>query len=194
MKINRTFEVSRAPDQVWDLFKDVPRVAACIPSTSITEECGDGKYKGRVEVKLGPITAAFEGDATHTSDPETMIGTISGTGKDRAAGSRAKFSTQYALSAIEARTRVDVESDVMLSGAAAQFGRIGLIEEVTTRMLEQFVVNLEAELGGSQAAGAEASTDKDQVEMGSILCSSFVRWLRALLMRPFARSAHKDKP
>ena len=120
MKIANTFTVPRPRDKVWNLFQDVPRVATCIPGTQITEDLGEGKFKGRVEVKLGPITTAFEGDAQHAADTSSWSGTILGNGRDRGAGSRAKFSTVYRLAEVPGGTEVIVESDISLAGAVAQ--------------------------------------------------------------------------
>ena len=173
------------------MFQNVPRVATCIPGTRLTEECADGKFKGRVEVKLGPIAAAFEGEATHEPDISAWSGTIAGTGRDRSAGSRARFTTQYALTSIDSGTRVSVESDITLAGAVAQFGRTGLVEEVTTRILDQFAVNLETEL--SSGPGADESALNREANMGSILWSSLWAWLRSLFSRLSRHRSEEDR-
>ncbi len=188
MQIIRQFDVARPRERVWALFQDVPRVATCIPGTRITGESGDGKYQGRVEVKLGPIATAFEGDATHEPDQAQWCGTIAGAGRDRAAGSRAKFSTRYVLREIAGGTQVAVESDIALSGAMAQFGRTGLIEEFITRMLQQFATNLEAELAGAPAADAA----DERPDVGAIFWSSLWQWLRTLVARLFGRARKKE--
>jgi carbon monoxide dehydrogenase subunit G len=190
MKISSSFTVARPRDKVWALFQDVPRVATCIPGTHITEDLGAGKYKGRVEVKLGPITAAFEGDAEHLADAAQWSGTIIGNGRDRGAGSRAKFTTTYRLSDTGAGTAVAVESDISLAGAVAQFGRTGLMEEVTTRMLQLFAANLETQIideveaqAPSPAATAAATTD-----LGGVLWASLWSWLRSLFGKLLGRT------
>lgn len=196
MKIASSFAVARPRDKVWDLFQDVPRVASCIPGTQITESLGDGRFKGRVEVKLGPIAAAFDGDAEHTTDAANFTGTIAGNGRDRGAGSRAKFSTVYRLGETATGTDVLVESDISLAGAVAQFGRTGLLEEVTSRMLQQFAANLETQI----AAEAHASTDAapaapvaaapvTPLNLGGILWASMLAWLRALYGKPGGRAS-----
>lgn len=193
MKLSNTFTVPRPREKVWALFQDVPRVAACIPGTQITETLGDGRFKGRVEVRLGPISPAFEGDAVHVSDATTHTGTITGNGRDRNASSRAKFSTVYRLAATPAGTEVAVESDITLAGAVAQFGRIGLMQEVTSRLLEQFVANLEVELrrDGQVAEGPAVAADASPVapaNLGGILFASVLAWLRTLFGRLLRRT------
>ena len=68
MKITDTFEVSCDIDSVWALFQDVRDLALCLPGAEITEDLGDSRYKGTVEVKLGPIAVSCEGEATVLSD------------------------------------------------------------------------------------------------------------------------------
>ena len=68
MKITEVIEVARPIDQVWALFEDVPELATCLPGAELTEDKGGGKYAGQVSVKLGPMTATFEGEATVVAD------------------------------------------------------------------------------------------------------------------------------
>jgi len=190
MKIANTFTVPRPRDKVWNLFQDVPRVATCIPGTQITEDLGEGKFKGRVEVKLGPITTAFEGDAQHAADTSSWSGTILGNGRDRGAGSRAKFSTVYRLAEAPGGTEVIVESDISLAGAVAQFGRSGLLEEVTSRLLAQFAANLETQIAdAAPTVGGPPPEPVREVDMGGILWASVLSWLRSLLARLLGRKA-----
>lgn len=88
MKIEHEFTVDRPLDEVWEFFQDVPAVADCLPGAELKEDKGDNVYAGLVSVKLGPMTAAFEGEATITPDPEARSATISGKGVDKRGGSR----------------------------------------------------------------------------------------------------------
>ncbi|MGE0337110.1 MAG: SRPBCC family protein [Gammaproteobacteria bacterium] len=187
MKIADSFEVPQPREAVWALFQDVPGVARCIPGTEITADLGEGRYQGRVQVRLGPIATAFEGDASHLVNALDFAGTITGNGRDRGTGSRAKFTTTYRLSATPAGTRVDVESDVSLAGAVAQFGRTGLMQEVTSRMLAQFVANLETRLASTAASTTppvpQPAPPVRPAEVGGILWSSLWAWLRSWVRR-----------
>lgn len=195
MKISSNFAVARPREQVWAMFQDVPRVAACIPGTRITDARGDGTFSGTVEVKLGPITAIFEGDADHVPDPAEFTGTITGNGRDRGAGSRARFTTVYRLTATATGTDVAVDSDVSLAGAIAQFGRTGLMQEVTNRMLQQFAANLDAQMAADTAPAAADTAAEPPVRtlnLGALLWASLVAWLRAQCGR--RRAAPGERP
>jgi uncharacterized protein len=155
MKIENEFTVSRPIATVWSFFQDVPSVAQCLPGAEMTGDNGDGSYTGRVAVKLGPMAANFEGDAVVTPDHESMSGLIDCKGADRRGGSRGQAKVVYGLHSEDPQTtRVRIEADVTLSGAAAQFGRTGLINEMSNRLIGDFVECLEGKLSASTAEEA----------------------------------------
>jgi carbon monoxide dehydrogenase subunit G len=146
MRIEQEFVVARSPDVVWDLFQDVPSVAHCLPGAELLGQSDDGTYDGKLTVKLGPMSAAFEGKATVTPEPEARKATIEGKGVDKRGGSRGQVKVVYAITPEETGSRVSIEADVTLSGPAAQFGRTGLINEMSKRLIVEFASCLEAKL------------------------------------------------
>ena len=78
MKIEHEFTVARPPDQVWAFFQDIPSVAQCLPGADLLGQSEDGSYDGKLAVKLGPMSASFEGKATVTPDPAAMTAVIEG--------------------------------------------------------------------------------------------------------------------
>ena len=154
MKINNSFEVSQPLPVVWGFFQDVPTVAECLPGAEVTEDKGDGVYAGRVSAKLGPLSASFEGEATVTADPSTHSASIKGKGVDKRGGSRGRMSVVYRLAEADGKTAVDIEADVTLAGAAAQFGRSGLIREISSRLIGEFAECLEGKLSAVTAEEA----------------------------------------
>lgn len=172
MKITQEFEVARPVSAVWEFFQDVPSVAQCLPGAELTEDKGEGTYAGKLEVKLGPMSAAFEGEATVSPDEATRTGQISGKGVDKRGGSRGQVKVEYRLTEAAVGTAVAVDADVSLSGAAAQFGRTGLINEMSKRLISDFVECLEAKLGAATEAEAEAIT-AGEVRGISLFLSSF---------------------
>lgn len=184
MKIEHEFTVDRAVVEVWAFFEDVPAVADCLPGAELKEDKGDGKYAGVVSVKLGPMTAAFEGEATITPDPEAHSAHISGKGVDKRGGSRGQVTVHYALSDADgAGTKVSIEADVTLSGPAAQFGRTGLINEISKRLIREFVECLEAKLSATSVEAASAVRSDKQVNGIALFFSSLWSWLKRLLGR-----------
>lgn len=162
MKIARQFTVDSNRQAVWDLFQDVPAIARCMPGAELTEDRGEGEYAGRVAVKIGPFSTAFEGDARHTADPASYAGHVEGRGLDKRGGSRSKLVMDYALSEDGDATNVKVDADIQLSGPIAQFGRVGVIEETANHLIDQFVANLETQLGSSSKA--EPASEQEGLE------------------------------
>jgi carbon monoxide dehydrogenase subunit G len=178
MQINQEFEVARPIGTVWEFFQDVPAVAQCLPGAELTEDKGDGVYAGGISVKLGPMTAAFEGEATVTPDEAAKTGHIEGKGVDRRGGSRGQVKVDYALTEAGGGTKVSVDANVTLSGAAAQFGRTGLINEMSTRLIGEFVSCLEAKLEATTEAEAEAITASEVKGFSLFLSSLFAPIIR----------------
>ena len=157
MKITQEFVVAKSSDTVWEFFQDVPAVADCLPGAEMLGRGDDGSYQGRLSVKMGPMTAAFEGSATVTPDPTGRGARIEGRGVDKKGGSRGQVKVDYTIeSESPESSKVTVDADVTLSGPAAQFGRTGLINEMSKRLIGEFVGCLEAKLGATSEAEAEA--------------------------------------
>lgn len=182
MKISHEFTVSRPLDTVWDFFQNVPEVAQCMPGAELLSDQGDGSYTGRVAVKLGPLSATFDGQAKVSVDRATHTGTIEGKGADRRGGSRGQVKVLYTLTADGSATKVSIDADVVLSGAAAQFGRGGLITEMSNRLIGEFVTCVEGKLAATTVE-ERAEIRAADVHGISLFWQSLIAWLRRLLGR-----------
>lgn len=179
MKIAQEFVVARPPADVWSFFQDVPAVAQCLPGAELTDENEDGSYEGNLSVKLGPMSAAFEGTATITPDEPNRTATIEGKGVDKKGGSRGQVKVTYVITEDPGGSKVNVDADVTLSGPAAQFGRTGLINEMSKRLIGDFVACLEGKLGAT--SDEEADTIKAPEVRGiSLFFSSLWAWIKGL--------------
>ena len=186
MKITQEFQVGQSPETVFEFFQDVPSVAQCLPGASLTEDRGGGVYTGVVSVKLGPMTAGFEGEASVTSDAEALTGRIAGKGIDKRGGSRGQVKVDYAITPAEGGSQVVVDADITISGAAAQFGRTGLINQMSQRLIMDFVACLEAKLEASDleaAAGIEAADVKGVSLLASTVGSNLSSGVKKLFGR-----------
>lgn len=183
MKITETINVHSDEDAVWALFQDVPELARCLPGAELTEDKGDGVYGGKVTAKLGPMTAVFEGEATVTADAETKSGTVDGKGTDKSGGSVGQVKMAYAVQAADdGGTRVDIDADIILSGTAAQFGRTGLIKEMSRRLIGEFVQCVETKLAAGTAEEA-ATVEAGEVKGISLFFTSLWSWIKSFFRR-----------
>jgi carbon monoxide dehydrogenase subunit G len=183
MQITHTFEVARPLPAVWEQFQDVAAVAQCLPGASLEASKGDGVYEGRISVKLGPISATFEGEAKISANASSHTALIDGKGVDRRGGSRGQVKVNYALTEKEgAATEVTIDADISLAGPAAQFGRTGLINEMSRRLISDFVGCLEQKMGAPSEEAA-ASIEAGEVKPFRLFWSSLITWLRSLFRK-----------
>lgn len=150
MRFTQEFVVQQSPAEVWEFFKDVHAVADCMPGAELGEVKEDGTYEGSVGVRLGPLSLGFQGEAEVEWDDQDLAGQIRGKALDRRGGSRAQVQVDYRLEEDGNGTKVVMEIDLSLSGAAAQFGRTGLVKQVSGRMAGQFADCLEDRLTGGE--------------------------------------------
>ena len=174
-RLSQRFRISQAVGDVWNLFRDIEAVAACMPGAEVTDVSVEGQVTGRINVGLGPIRAGFGGRADVQFDDTTKSGTVTGSGNDGATGSGALGEVTFALVDDGGATRVDLEIAYSLSGALAQFGRGDLAAGVAQGLINQFAANLERRL-----AGETIVNDASSLNVGSLVWQSLRGWLRKL--------------
>lgn len=179
MKILQEFVVARSPDVVWEFFQDATAVAQCLPGAELTGQDDQGAYEGRLTAKMGPMKAMFEGRATVTPQPNARSATIEGKGVDQSGGSRGQVKVVYTVASDDQGSRVSVDADILLSGAAAQFGRTGLINEMSKRLIGEFVACLEAKLAAEGQVEASAIA-AGEIRGISLFFSSLWIWVKGL--------------
>jgi len=157
MELSNEFVVPVAVDEAWVLLTDVERIAPCMPGAELQEIDGD-EYRGVVKVKVGPITAQYKGKATFVEkDDAAHKAVLRAEGRDTRGQGNANATITATLVAEDGGTRVTVVTDLAITGRAAQFGR-GVMADVSTKLLGQFVSCLEKNVlgAGAPAAATEA--------------------------------------
>ena len=153
MKMEQSFEVTAPIERVWKALIDVEYVAPCLPGAAITGRNDDGDYTGTFTVKLGPTTAAYNGvlkieDVDETAHRATLQ--ARGTDKRGQGGANATI-VNTVTDAGGGTTRVDALTDFTITGRLARFGRGGMIEDISNRMLREFADCLQAKLAAEEA-------------------------------------------
>ena len=148
MQIHNEFTVGAPIDQAWNTMLDLEKIAPCLPGAAIQDEA-DGEYTGTIKVRVGPITASYKGTVRFEEvDEANHRAVLQATGRDARGQGTASATIISTLKEEGNGTRVNVETDLMLTGRAAQFGR-GLAQDVATRMLGDFAACLEREISDS---------------------------------------------
>ncbi|MFF3707801.1 SRPBCC family protein [Streptomyces phaeochromogenes] len=153
MDFTNEFRVNLPPDQAWSLLTDVERIAPCMPGAQLTGVDGD-TYNGVVKVKVGPMTVQYKGVVSfEEKDDEARTAVLHARGRDTRGQGNADARVTARLVPDGDGTRVTVDTHLTITGRIAQFGR-GVIEEVSGKLLAQFVDNLEGQL----------ATEKEQAD------------------------------
>ncbi|HEX6743249.1 MAG TPA: SRPBCC family protein [Solirubrobacteraceae bacterium] len=158
MKLEQSFTVAAPVEQVWDMLVDVERVAPCLPGAEVTGQRPDGSYEGNFTVKLGPTTASYRGSLKMDSlDEASRTATMHANGTDKRGQGGAHAVIVSTLRQEGAETVVDVITDFTITGRLARFGRGGMIEDISKRMLRDFSQCLQASMASEPAQEAPAA-------------------------------------
>ena len=160
MKLEQSFEVAAPIDQVWAALNDLERVAPCLPGAAITEHDDDGNYHGTFQVKLGPTTAAYRGTIRiESADESTHTATLNARGTDKRGQGGASATIVNRLTEHDGATTVNAMTDFTITGRLARFGRAGMMQDISNRLLRDFSTCLQSRLADAPTApsGEEVS-------------------------------------
>jgi carbon monoxide dehydrogenase subunit G len=153
VKLEQSFEVRAPVERVWETLIDIERVAPCLPGAEITEAGEDGTYRGTFSVRLGPTTAAYRGELSMEQVDEGAHRVVMrASGQDKRGQGSAKASIVSTLRQEDELTTVDVETDFTITGRLARFGRGGMIQDVSNRLLKEFADCLQERIEAPPAA------------------------------------------
>src|SRR5204863_7263248 len=111
---------------------DVAKIAPCLPGAKLTETVDDRNWKGKVVVKLGPVSLSFAGTVTLTErDDAAHRVVLKAQGMEqRGKGAATALVTAWAESMDGGGTKVRFSQDLTVSGAVAQYSR-GMMQDVS---------------------------------------------------------------
>jgi hypothetical protein len=161
MEFDNAFDVPLPPAEAWTWLLDIERIATCLPGAELTEVVDAQTYKGKVGVRLGPVALSFVGQAKlEETDAAAHRARMRATGADSKGRGSTSALIDFSLQPIGdgSSTRVDIHSNVTLTGSVAQYGRgSGMIQSVAAQLIGQFGDCLRARILESRAA-AQAVT------------------------------------
>jgi carbon monoxide dehydrogenase subunit G len=159
VKLENEMIVPAPVDQAWDVLLDVGRVAPCLPGAAIESSDGD-EHVGTMRVKIGPITASYRGTLRiETADREARRAVMRAQAADAGGQGTAAATITSTMEPVPEGTRVRVQTEMQITGPAAQFGR-GVMQDVSAKMMGRFAACLAEEIAGA-AAGARAGAAGD---------------------------------
>jgi carbon monoxide dehydrogenase subunit G len=153
VELEHHFTVPASVEETWAAFNDPERVAPCFPGATLTSVDGD-EFTGSAKIKLGPIALQYNGVGTYIErDQSAHRAVIEAKGKDKRGNGTANATVTAELIADDGGTAVHVTTDLAVTGKPAQFGR-GVMQDVSDKLLGQFVACLQTKLGASEVTGA----------------------------------------
>jgi carbon monoxide dehydrogenase subunit G len=162
MKLEQAFEVDAPLEAVWETLIDVERVAPCLPGAAVTGRNDDGSFNGTFSVRIGPASASYAGKLYMGDiDERAHTATMRAAGTDKRGQGGARATIVSKLTPLGGSTQVEVVTDYAITGRLASFGRSGMIEDISERLLREFARCLQVSLAGN---GGDRATAGDRGE------------------------------
>ena len=157
MRIDSEFTVKAPIEVVWAYLLDVESIAPCMPGAQLTEVVDDHTWKGKTNVKIGPVSLSFAGTVElHERDDSAHRVVLKAQGMEQRGKGAASASVVSYLQGVDDGTKVVMETDLSISGAVAQYGR-GMILDISQRLTREFAQCLESNLADSSASPPDAA-------------------------------------
>jgi carbon monoxide dehydrogenase subunit G len=158
IQLQNDFTVAAPVNDVWNYFNDPQKVAPCLPGAELTQVVDQNNFKGRVKIKMGPVSLSFAGTLqvlSRNQASHTVI--MKGVGGEEKGKGQAEANVTATLTGSGNSTTVKIVQDITMSGAVAQYGR-GMMGDVTTALMNQFAKCLSNALQGKGVSAPKAAS------------------------------------
>lgn len=201
MKLHNEFTVPVAVEQAWEVLLDLERVAPCLPGAQLHGAEGS-EFKGQMTVKIGPVTSRFQGTVRiDQADAEARRAVMRAQARDARGAGTAAATISTEMRAVADGTRVAVETDIQISGPAAQFGR-GVMQDISSKLIRRFADCLAEEMaadgaqptamGINEATPADVASGRHATEGAAAVA---VEWAAAAVARaPTRLGGYEETP
>lgn len=168
MEFDNSFEVPLPPPEAWKVLLDIKRVAPCMPGAELTEVVDENTYKGKINVRLGPVALTFAGVVKFEHiDAANYTARVAAQGTDAKGRGGANAASVFRLEPAGGGSKVLVHTNLALSGAVAQYGRgVGIIQATAAQLMNQFATRLKHDLAQDRST-APAPTQPMQSPIAS---------------------------
>ena len=167
MELEHSFTVPVPEDQAWDVLLDVERVAPCMPGATLDSVSGD-EIKGKIKVKLGPVSMTYAGTARFTErDRDAGVVILNASGKETRGAGTASATVRSELHGEGGQTEVTVHTSLNVTGRPAQFGR-GVMADVSAKLIGIFANNLADMLAAGNGAAPEPTVPEPAAPESSV--------------------------
>jgi uncharacterized protein len=154
MEFDNSFEVPLPPAEAWKVLLDIKRVAPCMPGAELSEVLSENSYKGKINVRLGPVALTFAGVVKFEEiDESNHTARVAAQGTDAKGRGGAQAASVFHLEPAGNGSKVLVHTSLNLSGQVAQYGRgVGIIQATAAQLINQFAKCLKEKLAQEHQA------------------------------------------
>jgi uncharacterized protein len=134
----------------------------------LTEVVDENTYKGKINVRLGPVALTFAGVVKFEHiDAANYTARVAAQGTDAKGRGGANAASVFRLEPAGGGSKVLVHTNLALSGAVAQYGRgVGIIQATAAQLMNQFATRLKDQLAQDRST-APAPTQPMQSPIAS---------------------------
>ena len=171
VKAEKQLKLNQNPDMVWKMMIDPSFMVKSVPGAELTELLDDRNFNGKISLKIGPVTAKFNGEAKFTKLVEEDYElTLEGKGLDTSGKGGANMTMNIKLAPIDnGGTEMKSSMSLSITGRLAQFGG-RMIVAVNNKMFDQWaksftdLLNEQSPTNYSNEKSSSQQTDSKPVE------------------------------
>ncbi|HEU4358474.1 MAG TPA: SRPBCC family protein [Xanthobacteraceae bacterium] len=154
MEFDNSFEVPLPPAEAWKVLLDIKRIAPCMPGAELTEVVDQSTYRGKINVRLGPVALTFAGVVKFEQiNGQAYTARVAAQGTDAKGRGGANAASVFRLEPAGVGSKVLVHTNLALSGAVAQYGRgVGIIHATAAQLMNQFATRLKEQLAQERSS------------------------------------------
>jgi uncharacterized protein len=166
VRIENDFTVQAPIERVWMFLLDVEKVAPCMPGAELTQVVDDHTWKGKTNVKVGPVSLSFAGTVVlEERDDQAHRVKLAAKGMEQRGKGAASAVVESQLEQVDGGTKVSMETDLTITGAVAQYGR-GMMQDISQRLTREFAQCLEANILAGEASAGQAASGANAASHG----------------------------
>ena len=164
VKAEKNLKLNQEPAMIWKCMIDPSFMVKSVPGAELTEQLDERNFKGKISIKIGPVTAKFNGEAEFTKLEEADHElTMEGKGLDTSGKGGANMTMNIKLSALEGGgTEMQSSMSLSITGRLAQFGA-RMIVAVNNKMFEQWATSF-TELMNEQISSKDSEEKSSNQE------------------------------
>ena len=171
VKAEKQLKLNQNPDMVWKMMIDPSFMVKSVPGAELTELLDDRNFNGKISLKIGPVTAKFNGEVEFTKLVEEDYElTLEGKGLDTSGKGGANMTMNIKLVPIDdGGTEMKSSMSLSITGRLAQFGG-RMIVAVNNKMFDQWaksftdLLNEQSPTNYSNEKSSSQQTDSKPVE------------------------------